>query len=233
MESTGIPTDIIIYAAIAVVLFVWLGRVLGTRHGSERQRQNPFTMPPQTQAQTPVLASAGQAPQPFKAISGSVDAGLVQISVADRNFEPTRFVENAKDAFAMVVTAFAEGDRDTLRDLLSPAVYQSFDSAIKSRESAGKKVMTEVHAVRSADIIEATLDRTVARITLRFKADETYVETDATGKTVAGHPDRVVSMTDVWVFERDTRAHDPRWFIVETRDDVTETDARQLPETKA
>ncbi|MBU6235341.1 MAG: 39S ribosomal protein L45 [Alphaproteobacteria bacterium] len=229
MEAAGIPTDIIIYAVIACVLVVWLGRVLGTRSGSERQRPNPFTLPP-AGTQTQGTENVVKLPAP-KTGSAGTDAGLVQIALADRSFDPNRFVENAKEAFAIVVGAFADGDRKTLQDLLSPEVYKSFDAAIKQREAAGKKVVTEVHAVRMADIIDAQLIGNKASVTLRFKADETYVETDKDGKTVAGHPDRVVTMTDVWVFARDVKSNDPRWFVVETRDDVKETEGRKLPES--
>lgn len=232
MESGNIPTDIIIYAAVAVALVVWLMRILGTRSGSERQRPNPFTLPvPQEGA--PVEMAPVKTPQPLRNITTDVEAGLVQISLADRNFEPSRFIENAKDAFAIVVTAFADGDRETLRDLLSPDVFRSFDAALDAREKAGKKVVTEVHGVNSADILEAGLTGSAARITVRFKADETYVETDAAGKTVAGHPDKIVTMTDVWVFSRDVKSADPRWFVVETRDDVKEDGGMTLPEAAA
>jgi predicted lipid-binding transport protein (Tim44 family) len=159
-----------------------------------------------------------------------VEAGLVQISLADRNFDTARFIENAKDAFAIIVGAFADGDKATLKDLLSPTVFKSFEAALDARTAAGKKVVTEVHSVRDANIIEAGLFGSKATITIRFKADETYVETDASGKTIAGHPDRIVTMTDVWVFTRDTKSSDPRWFVAETRDDVKETDGMTLPE---
>ena len=232
MEAGNIPTDIIIYAAVAVALVVWLMRILGTRSGSERQRPNPFTLPTPQQG-TPAEVASLPAPTPLRNVTTDVEAGLVQISLADRNFDPARFVENAKDAFAIVVAAFAAGDRATLQDLLSPAVFRSFESAIAAREAAGKKVVTEVHSVNSADVIEADLNGSKARVTVRFKADETYVETDANGKTVAGHPDKIVTMTDVWVFSRDVKSGDPRWFVAETRDDVKEDGGMTLPEAAA
>lgn len=234
MEAANtIPMDIIIYAAIAVVLVVWLGRILGTRHGSERQRQNPFTLPtPQPEGKTPENITASKPVLPQN-ITTDIEAGLVQISLADRSFDPARFVENAKDAFAIVVGAFADGDRATLKDLLSPSVFRSFEGAIEAREQAGKKVMTEVHGVSSADVIAARLEGSKAYVTLRFKADETYVESDASGKVVAGHPDKIVTMTDVWVFSRDVKSSDPRWFVVETRDDIKETEGMTLPDAAA
>lgn len=222
----GIPTDIIVYAVIAAGLLLWLSRVLGTRTGAERQRPNPFAAQP---AKDPLAIDAPKAPA-LQNVTASVDAGLVQIALADRSFDSALFVENAKDAFAIVVTAFADGDRNTLRDLLAPDVCKSFEAEIDRRETAGQKAITEVHAVRGADVIDARLDGSKAVITIRFKADETYALTDSSGHTIAGHGDRVVEMIDVWVFSRDIKSSDPRWFVVETRDDVKETGGMTLPE---
>jgi len=228
MEGTNIPTDIIIYAVVAVCLVVWLSRVLGTRHGAERQRPNPFTKAPVGQG-APANVTALPAIE-AKTAGGSVDAGLVQIALADRSFDPVRFTENAKDAFAMVVTAFADADVPTLKDLLSPPVFKAFDAEIERRKAANLKTITEVHSVNDATIIAAKLVGNTAAVTLRIKADETYFQTDASGKVIAGHPDRVVTMTDVWTFSRDVKSSDPRWFVTETRDDVKEDNGMTLPE---
>lgn len=226
----NIPADVIIYAIIAAGLLIWLRNVLGTRHGAERQRPNPFTLPPEgAKGAAPQTAAAPAAV--LKTGSGAVDAALVQISIADRGFDSARFIENAKDAFAIVVTAFADADKTTLRDLLADDVYQSFASAIDAREKAGQKALTEVLSVRDAQIIGARLERSTAYVTIRFKADETYALSDKDGKVVAGNPDRVVTMTDVWTFTRDVKSSDPRWFVCETRDDVKEDGGMTLPDT--
>ena len=39
------PADIVIYAVVAVGLILWLRSILGTRHGNERSRPNPFMAP--------------------------------------------------------------------------------------------------------------------------------------------------------------------------------------------
>jgi len=226
---SGIPMDIIIYAVIAAGLLLWLRNVLGTRHGAERQRPNPFTVA--SEAKTAQAAAASSAKSPvLQNLPSSVDAAMVQIAVADRSFDPQVFIENAKDAFAIVVAAFADGDRATLKDLLAPQVYKSFESAIEAREKAGQKALTEVLAVREATVIEARLAGFKAFITLRIRADETYALTDTSGKTIAGHPERVVTMTDVWTFSRDVKSSDPRWFVTETRDDVKEDGGMTLPD---
>ena len=52
------------------------------------------------------------------------------------DFDPEHFLTGAKAAYEMIVTAFAEGDRATLKNLLAPDVYEGFVAAIAERESA-------------------------------------------------------------------------------------------------
>jgi len=226
----NIPTDVIIYAIIAAGLMLWLRNVLGTRHGAERQRPNPFAASANDPKATDPNAMTAKPVQAIKTASSDADAGMVQIAIADRTFDPSRFVDNAKDAFAIVVTAFADGDKATLKDLLADEVYKSFEGAIDAREKAGQKALTEVLSVREASIIEARLDGSKASVTLRFVADETYALSDKDGTTIAGNPDRIVTMTDIWTFTRDVKSQDPRWFVAETRDDVKEEGGMTVPD---
>lgn len=221
-----IPTDIIVYAVIAGALLLWLRSVLGTRGSSDRQRPNPFTLP----GGMPTPASAGAPTATPNVATSPVDAAMVQIALADRGFDTNRFLESAKDSFAAIVAAFADGDREKLKDKLTPDVYAGFEAAITAREAAGQKAMTEVLSVRDADVIDAKLEGRTASITLRIKADESYALHDASGKLIAGHPDRVVTMTDVWTFTRDVKSSDARWLVSRTRDDVKEKEAPTLPE---
>lgn len=217
------PTDILIYAIVAAVMVFWLKNVIGTRHGEERERPNPFE---EQQTPLPPLDI-----NPIKTTqtsgNGAVDAGLVQIALADKSFDLNLFKENAGDAFTMIVLAFAEGDRETLKDLCSDDVYHAFDNAITEREGKGEKVSTEIHAVRKVDIVAAGVEnKRHAYISILFTADETYVIEDNKGDIIAGHPDRVTEMTDKWTFSRDIKSNDPRWLLSKTEDDVVEEDGK-------
>jgi predicted lipid-binding transport protein (Tim44 family) len=233
------PTDIIIYAIIAAVMVFWLRNVIGTRHGEERERPNPFEQKP---IQTDPIEETLQRKKIEKISSvkkaglgktdTTLDAGLVQIALADKSFDSHQFKSNATDAFTFIVTAFAEGDTETLKDLCTPDVYKSFEQAINDRIAKGETVSTEIHAVRKNDIIDAAVDKNKnAHITIRFTADETYVIRDSSSVILAGHPDRVTEMTDKWTFTRNLKSSDPRWLLSKTEDDVTDMDGKTpLPE---
>lgn len=230
------PTDILIYMIVAAVMVIWLRNVLGTKHGEERERPNPFDEKNKPENIKPIVdipQNKLSIQSDMKSETKSAEGGLVQIALADRNFDANDFKEKAADAFTMIVTAFADGDRDLLKDLCSDDVYRAFDNAIKERESKGEKLSTEIHAVRRIDIVDAGIHRKKdAFITIRFTADETYVIEDSEGKILAGHPDRVTEMTDKWTFSRNVKSSDPRWLLTKTEDDVIEVDGKTpLPDS--
>lgn len=230
------PADILIYALVAAGLVFWLRNILGTRHGDERQRPNPFTQRPDDDAARaagdPAAAlhggdgpSVDAAPDPLALpgtlraeIAAAATAGLGDILRADRNFELAPFIGGAQDAFVMIVEAFAAGDRDLLKSLLSKDLYRAFDDAISAREKAGEKMETEIHAIRKTEIIEAAMRDRMSVLTLRFVADETVVVRDAQDNILSGHPDRVSETIDVWTFGRDVKSKDPTWFLLATRE---------------
>ncbi len=215
----------------------WLRSVLGTRHGGERQRPNPFATPaesgtPQGDSAASGVRAAGveagedRISEILRLSAGRVrlapeaQAGVREIMRADRLFDIDRFFQGAQEAFALIVEAFAKGDRTTLAGLLAPDVRASFEQEIAAREARGETTITDIHAIRRVEILEAALrEGRHARVSVRFTADETVIVRDRDGRLVSGNPDRVAENIDVWVFGRDIRDRDPTWFLMETRED--------------
>ena len=238
------PVDLLLYIVIAAVLIIWLRNTLGTRTGSERQRPNPLDQKPDTAA--PLADTRGSivdvtdtglaiADHGISAFQGieiadkAVEEGLKQIMRADRSFDPHRFVVGARDAFPLIVESFAEGDLETLQDLLAPDVYHTFAEVIEQRRANGETVQTEIHSVRKAELTDARLVDRMVLIKVRFTAQETCVIRDRDGKITSGNPDRVTEMTDVWTFGRDRTSKDPTWLLYETADDIPEDHKTPIP----
>ena len=238
--------DLIVYALVAAGLVFWLRNILGTRHGDERQRENPVArahLEPSPDNMNPQADEARDitgeerirkiAAEPGGKITienSRAEAGLVDIARADREFDIGFFIDGAQEAFAMIVEAFADGERETLKDLLASSVYTAFESAIADRERRGEKQETQIRAIRKAEITEARVAGRKAYITVRFTADEVSATKDSLGEVIDGDPARVTLMRDVWTFSRDIRTRDPRWLVIETRGD-TEDDNKILPNT--
>lgn len=239
------PSDILLYALIAAGLVFWLRNVLGTRHGDERERPNPFTSAPADEAAdkragaiddgSPVSVSSLDGgnrglPRNTDIENVKTEVALEEIARADKNFDLHHFISGSKDAFVMIVEAFAEADRETLRGLLGESVYQIFDAALQAREAEGQTVQTEVHAIRQVDIMDARIQDKMIFITLRFTAQETCVIRDRIGDVVSGNPDRITEMSDIWVFGRKLKSRDSAWLLYETRDGDPEDHKTPLPD---
>ena len=109
----------------------------------------------------------------------------------------------------MIVNAFAAGERDTLRNLLSDEVYSAFESAISAREAEGRTETVEFLHPPRADMEKAEVDGDAARVTVRFLAELRSRTKDERGEAV---DDRRTA--ELWTFERNLKSKDPNWTLV-------------------
>src|SRR5690606_10071675 len=135
--------------------------------------------------------------------------GLAALRARDPSFEPGRFLAGAKSAYEMTVRAFAAGDRKTLKDLLSPAVYAGFDSAIATREAEGRSETVEFFHPPRADLDRAEVLGDTGRATVRFLGEFRSRSKGPEGEAV---DDRRTA--ELWTFERDLKSRDPNWILV-------------------
>jgi predicted lipid-binding transport protein (Tim44 family) len=139
----------------------------------------------------------------YVAIDPSVTDGLLDVAKYDSAFEPEAFLKGARAAYEMIVTAFAAGDRKSLKDLLSRDVYDGFVAAIADRESRGERVEQQFVGIKKADIYEAEMKSGTAFMTVRFVSELITASIDRAGTVLSGDPSKVTDVTDIWTFSRD------------------------------
>lgn len=221
--------DLIIYAVVAAGLVLWLRNVIGTRHGDERERPNPFAASEQNnQAVKEVLAEIINDTK-VAGLSDAANAAINKIRSAQHGFDVGTFTKNAGDAFKMIAEGFAKGDREILKMLLSPALYAAFDSALVERERKGETLETEIHAVKKVELIDANLDGNTAALTLKITATETIVHRDSSGRVIEGDANHIIDMVDIWIFSRDLKSKDPTWYLSGTQDGEREVHGQTVP----
>jgi predicted lipid-binding transport protein (Tim44 family) len=221
----------IIFMIIAVVIFMRLGSVLGRRTGNEPTPFEPRVKPPTSARNDNIVAlpardRASAAPaeaapdvQPLSryAPAGTpLHDGLVALAKASPDFDAEHFLTGAKAAYEMVVTAFAQGDRATLKNLLASDVYDGFVGAIAEREKKEQKAELTFVGIEDIKMTAAELDGKVARISLRFTAELISCTRDKDGKVVDGDATDVQTIRDAWTFARDVSSRDPNWKLVAT-----------------
>ncbi len=221
----------IFFVVAAAVIFYQLRSVLGRRTGSERPPHDPYTRPEKDQQQ-PVpenvvslprrKTAAGATEIDYSAIDSiapegtPLNGGLRSIHQTDPSFDPKEFVNGARMAYEMIVMAYADGDRQTLKNLLSREVYDGFVQAISDREARNEKVQSSFVGIDKADIVGAEQKGSEAHITLRIISELISATRNDAGEVVDGDPETVVEVKDVWTFARDTRSRDPNWKLVAT-----------------
>ena len=187
----------IIFLALAVFIFLRLRSVLGQRTGRERPPYDPYSARDAVRgaANDNVVALPGRAaeapPKPAEAAeppsAGRVSprpdtpvaAGLDAMVHEDPAFDAKHFITGARAAYEMIVTAYAEGDRRNLKNLLSREVYDGFEAAIRERETKGETAETRFVSIDKSDITAAEMRGRTAQVTMRFVSQLVSVTRDA------------------------------------------------------
>jgi predicted lipid-binding transport protein (Tim44 family) len=227
----------IIFLALAVFIFLRLRSVLGQRTGRERPPYDPYStrepvrspvsdkvvaLPPrpaEPATARPVEVAAVPPADRWKDVAesgSSVAAGLDAIAAADPSFDVKHFITGARAAYEMIVTAFAEGDRRQLRNLLSREVFEGFDAAISERERQSQTAETRFVSIDGSTITAAESRGRTAQITVRFVSKLISTTRDRAGAVIEGNAEKVTDVTDVWTFARDISSRDPNWKVVAT-----------------
>ncbi|MBX2805436.1 MAG: Tim44/TimA family putative adaptor protein [Hyphomicrobiales bacterium] len=223
----------LIFLVLAVVIFIKLRSVLGRRTGHERPRYDPYNaedangnMPDNI-----VTLPRGETPRMSEELDqdtfarrlkevapegGAVASKLQDIAKIDRSFDPKHFVTGAKSAYEMIVTAFAEGDRRALKNLLSKEVYDSFVSAIAERDQRGESVEFKFVGISKAEITDADIHNKTINVTIKFSSDIITATLNRSAEVIEGSPEQIREVIDFWTFSRDATSRDPNWKVVAT-----------------
>ncbi len=226
----------VFFLIAAVVIFFQLRNVLGRRTGNEKPPFDPYTAgrsrndkepaaKPDNVVSLPRKKGGADAEEAYAAIDAfakpgtDINKGLRAVRDADPTFEPKTFVDGAKMAYEMIVMAYADGDRKTLKNLLSKDVYDGFVAAISDREGRSEKIQSSFVGIDKADIVSAEMKGGEAHITLRIVSELISATRDKAGEVIDGDPETVAEVKDVWTFARDTRSRDPNWKLVATEEE--------------
>lgn len=230
---------------VAVVAIIKLRSLLGRRTEEDEsriQRKREAAVNKQVEAQrsdnvvaiprrdrevetADATVSVAEVEERIKAFAGSntvLAERLADILKRDPKFDPDAFLRGAKQAYEMIVTAFAEGNRRILRDLLSSDVFDSFSRAISDREQKNHIIDQSFVGINKTDILDAEVNsKGMASITVRFMSQLISATRDKAGEIIDGDDSRVQDVTDIWTFSRDISTNEARrnlnWKLVGTQ----------------
>src|SRR5581483_3007732 len=191
----------IILALVAAVVLFQLYAVLGRRVG--RQAEDL----PQPQA-SPAAREALRAP-PVGVTEPAALSGLAALKARDPGFDIGRFMSGARQAFQIIVKAFATGDRKALESLLAPEVMQTFETAMSEREKQWRTEQVEFLQEPRADLESVDVTGDLAKAAVRFLAEFRSRSKGPEGEAV---DDRRTG--EIWTFQRNLTSRAPTWTLI-------------------
>jgi predicted lipid-binding transport protein (Tim44 family) len=194
--------ELAILAAVLVVVLFQLYAVLGRRVGRQPEDMAP--------AQQGAVASrdAAQPAAPGVTEPAAI-TGLAALRARDPSFDITRFMSGARQAFQMIVKAFAAGDRATLKPLLDADLMSTFEAEIAKRETEGRSEQVEFLHEPRADLESLGVIGDFAKASVRFLAEFRSRSKGPEGEAV---DDRRTA--EVWTFQRSLTSRDPNWTLI-------------------
>jgi len=184
--------DIIVFAVIAVFLIYRLRGVLGKRTGYQKKTTNnqyPVEEKTPTKKNIPQLKDNEQK--------------LLKIYEIIENFDHKSFLDGAKKAFEIIITAYNQGEKKTLKGLVSKDVFAAFEKAIDNKTNNPN---SQFYSLVIDGVEDAKFANNVVKITLRFISEQ-FTNNDE---------NTVIKKQDLWTFEKKVDSKSPEWILVST-----------------
>ena len=222
------------FLVAAVVIFLQLRSVLGRRTGNEKPPLEPVSPREAAKPDFPDTGKVITLPRRdtpdsderlnqadlFAKPGTEANSDLRELMKVDPAFDPKGFIQGARLAYEMIVTAFADGDRKTLRGLLSREVYESFERAIADRESRGEKVKFTFVGISKTDFSRVDIKGSEVQVTLNIASQFISATLDKAGQVIEGDEEQVAEVNDIWTLSRDMRSRDPNWTVIATESEL-------------
>mgnify|MGYP002784834975 CR=1 FL=1 len=225
--------DIIFFAILAAYILNRLRTVLGQDDGTRLPTRNPFIASSDAKSTNDEESESNVVSIVKKSENKTAEIKQPEVSYIEpeindkailENIEKIKqkspgftagyFVHGAKAAFDMVMEAFASGDKQTLKSLLSKQLYKDFEEEIDKREKSEAIQMTTLVAVSGCEITSANVNDNNAEISVAYKSEQISVVKDKEGKIVEGNPSAIDVVEDTWTFRKDLTSSNPNWTIV-------------------
>ena len=183
--------DIIVFAVIAIFILYRLRSVLGKRTGFQK---NTLSETQETKSK--------QNEYPAPSLKEN-ERKLEEIYSRVKDFDHKIFLDGAKKAFEIIITAFNSGDKKTLKNLVSQDVYNAFASAIDSKTNNAN---AQFYSLVIDSIEDAKVENDKMIISIKFISEQ----------IIDNKEESIIKNHDVWVFEKPINASNPIWILTST-----------------
>lgn len=138
---------------------------------------------------------------------------IEQIRKIDPNFSLQKFLNGAKAAFEMVLTAFASNNRNTLKDLLDNDVYKQFINEIDNRIKNNIVLDLTLVALPLIKIEDIQFKNNKVSIDVLYGSQQINLLKNSIGEIVEGDPSQIDHIEDIWTFAKELNGKET-WKLV-------------------
>ena len=184
--------DILIFAAIAGFIIYRLRGVLGKRTGFQKNISEPKPQETKKQEDVQEIPSLMDNETKLEAIYKKVN-----------NFNHREFLDGAKKAFEIIISSFNNGDKKTLKNLVSKDVYSAFEKAIDEKTNNPE---SQFYSLIVEGIADAKVENDTISISVNFISEQMLNNDEGS----------IVKNKDTWTFEKPANSSSPIWILTQT-----------------
>jgi len=212
--------DIFILLLVVVFIYTKLRNVLGTRP-DETPKPTPLSEESAAKIFDIIMQETERNAHAceIKDITPAQELTPVQQELQKiPDFNEDAFLNGARRAFEIIITAFAKGDIETLEALVAPKLIKKFQEILHQRQSEGIVAETDLICFKKAEITDVKISKTnIAKISVKFETEQVNLLKNAQNKVVEGDENFVQNITDIWTFERALTSTNPNWLLISTK----------------
>ena len=184
--------DILIFAAIAGFIIYRLRSVLGKRTGFQKNISEPKPEETKKQEDVQKIPSLLDNETKLEAVYRKVN-----------NFNHREFLDGAKKAFEIIISSFNNGDKKTLKNLVSKDVYSAFEKAIDEKTNNPE---SQFYSLVVEGIEDAKVENNTISISVNFISEQMLNNDEGS----------IAKNKDTWTFEKQVNSSSPIWILTQT-----------------
>ena len=128
-----------------------------------------------------------------------------------------QFLKGAEIAYETIINSFAQGDKKSLKDLVTKEMNQNFESAIEERNSKNIKSELTFIGIKSSTIEKFEKTAEALFFTVKFISEIISFKKDKDNNIIEGDPNKIKTVIDRWKFTRKISSMNPNWHLAETK----------------
>ena len=128
-----------------------------------------------------------------------------------------QFLKGAEIAYEAIINSFAQGDKKSLKDLVTEEMNKNFESAIEERNSKNIKSELTFIGIKSSTIEKFEKTAEALFFTVKFISEIISFKKDKDNNVIEGDPNKIKTVIDRWKFTRKISSMNPNWYLAETK----------------